>query len=151
MWKHTPHRSEFVATSEVALSHKGRGALMHTLAESQRKQARTQQKNAGDGHREEGIGFEFFAHGTNPASVLKTGSGASGKIVSADLNHSCTDMPAVKPAIFAVEQGEQFPHRSAPVASLCIDIRPSFLRVFAVLGIWFRDRAACFIRGLWMT
>ena len=52
-------------------------------------------------------------------------------------------MPAVKPAIFAVEQGEQFPHRSAPVDH-GLDIRRSFLRVFAVLGKWFRDRAAMF-------
>ena len=46
-------------------------AAKERLAESQRKQTGTQQENAGDGHCEKRIGFEFFAHGTIPAAPSK--------------------------------------------------------------------------------
>jgi hypothetical protein len=87
---------------------------MRTLAESQRKQTGTQQEYAGDGHCEKCIGFEFFTHGTIPANTLKTESGAPCKTVSANFKHPCPAMPAVLPAILAIEQGEKLPHRSAP-------------------------------------
>ena len=85
------------------------------LAENQGEQTRTQQENAGDGHCQESIGCKFFTHGAYPTSARGNGSGAPCEIVSADFSHPCPAMPAVKPAIFAVEQGEMFPHRSHPV------------------------------------
>ena len=85
------------------------------LAEGQGEQTGTQQENAGDGHCQESIGCKFFTHGAYPTSARGNGSGAPCEIVSADFSHPCPAMPAVKPAIFAVEQGEMFPHRSHPV------------------------------------
>jgi hypothetical protein len=117
------------------------------LAERQGKQTRTQQENAGDGHCQKCIGGKFFTHGNYPTSARRNGSGAPCEIVFADFSHPCPAMPAVKPAVFAVKQGERFPHDRTPLFDRELNIRHSFRGVFAAPKNGFVAPQHCFMRG----